>query len=381
VDLKSYRVAIGRGDGLVARSGDAVMYIADETASAAPLLAALDGAAGVEFPGRALAKALATIALGPDSAQIPPFGLVAATADGLVLILRGPVTADIESDGRGRRLSGGRALTWVDETLSEPIDMITIGGPGGVAAAMGPHTGLRAGVVPAGGFAVHKSDAPVAASEPIAPQSNTPARRGTPVTMGPQPPPALEREAPRPPTERRGAPAAVENNGPLAEERRRAPAEAERQIPPAPPRFGNPAPSPPRQAPRARPSAPTPAAETANPRPVVGALTSGDDAVYPLDRPYVIGRNPLADPMVRDSVASPIVLSDDPQISRVHAYVTVSAEFVLVRDAGTPGGTFIAAPGASTWTRVGAQPVVLQPGWCLRIGEKMLTYQVTGPAQ
>jgi hypothetical protein len=381
VDLKSYRVAIGRGDGLVARSGDAVMYIADETASAAPLLAALDGAAGVELPGRALAKALATIALGPDSAQIPPFGLVAATADGLLLILRGPVTADIESDGRGRRLSGGRALTWVDETLSEPIDMITIGGPGGAAAAMGPHTGLRAGVVPAGGFAVHKSHAPVAPPESVAPQSNTRERRGTPVDRRQPPPRVVEREAPPPPTEHRVAPAAVENKAPLAEQRRRAPAAVERQTPAASPRFGNPAPSPPRHAPPARPSAPTPAAETAEPRPVVGALTSGDDAVYPLDRPYVIGRNPLTDRMVRDSVASPIVLSDDPQISRVHAYVTVSAESVLVRDAGTPAGTFIAAPGASTWTRVGVQPMVLEPGWCLRIGEKMLTYQPTGPAQ
>src|ERR1700738_5649222 len=103
------------------------MYIADETAGATSLLAALDSATGVESPGRAVAKALAAIALGPDSAQIPPFGLVAPAADGLLLILRGPVTADIESDGRGRRLSGEGALTWGDETLSEPIDMITIG--------------------------------------------------------------------------------------------------------------------------------------------------------------------------------------------------------------------------------------------------------------
>jgi FHA domain len=378
VDLNSYRVAIGRGDGLVARSGDAVIYIADETAGAAPLLAALDAAAAVELPGRALAKALATIALGPDSAQIPPFGLVAPTADGLLLILRGPVTADIESDGRGRRLSGARALTWVDETLAEPIEKITIGGPDGVAAAIGPHTGLRAGVVPAGGFAVQKSDGPVAASEPVAPQSNTSERRGVPVDT---PLRAVEREAPPPPTERRGAPASVANNGPLAEERRRAPAPGERLAPAAHPRFGTPPSSPPRQAPGPGPSTPTPAAETAIRRPTVGSLTYGDDAVYPLDRPYVIGRNPLADRLVRDSVASAIVLSDDPQISRVHAYITVSAESVLVRDAGTPGGTFIAAPGASTWTRVGVQPVVLEPGWCLRIGENVLTYQPTGPAQ
>jgi hypothetical protein len=296
-------VAVGRGDGLVARTGDAVMYIADETAGAAALLAALDATAGVESPGRALAKALATIALGPD----------APTVDGLLLILRGPVTADVESDGQVRRLTGERALTWVDETLPQTIDKVTIGGPSGLAVGMGHHTGLRAGVVPAGGFAVLKSGAP----KPVAPQPHPPERRDPP----------------------------------------------------------------PRQAPPARPPARAPAAETANPRPVPGALTTGDDAVYPLDRPYVIGRNPLADPMVRDSAASPIVLADDPQISRVHAYVTVSAESVFVRDAGTPAGTFVAAPGAPEWTRVGVQPVVLQPGWCLRIGAKMLTYQATGPAQ
>ena len=312
MDLKSFRVAVGRGDGLVARTGDAVMYIADETAGAAALLAALDATAGAEFPGRTLAKALATIALGPDSALIPPFGLVAPTADGLLLILRGPVTADVESDGQGRRLTGERALTWVDETLPNTIDKVTIGGPGGLAVPVSRHTGLRAGVVPAGGFAVLRTDS----SKPVAPQPHTPERR-----------------------------------------------------------------EPPRQAPPPRPPAQPPAAETANPRPVAGALTTDDDAAYPLDRHYVIGRSPLADPMVRDSAASPIVLADDPQISRVHAYVTVSAESVFVRDAGTPAGTFIAAPGASEWTRVGVQPAVLQPGWCLRIGAKMLTYQATGPAQ
>jgi hypothetical protein len=43
VDLRSYRVAIGRGDGW---SRGRVMCVADETASAAPLLAALDAGAG-----------------------------------------------------------------------------------------------------------------------------------------------------------------------------------------------------------------------------------------------------------------------------------------------------------------------------------------------
>src|SRR5258708_28892330 len=105
VDLNQYSVAIGRGDGLVARTGDMVMCLADATGAAA-LLRALDSAAEAESPWRALAKALAAIALGPDSASIPPFGLLAPTDEGLLLILRGHVVADIEAGSASRTLTG-----------------------------------------------------------------------------------------------------------------------------------------------------------------------------------------------------------------------------------------------------------------------------------
>ena len=116
-------------------------------------------------------------------------------------------------------------------------------------------------------------------------------------------------------------------------------------------------------------------------RPAIGALAADDEAVYPLDRSYVIGRNPLIDKSVRDAQASPIFLSDDQQISRVHAYVTLDADAVLVRDAGTPGGTYVAAPGDETWIRVGDRPTELKPGWCLRIGQRILVYQKASSVQ
>jgi hypothetical protein len=161
VDLNPYSVAIGRGDGLVARTGDVVMYVADTT-GAASLLSAL---AAAQSPGRALAKALATIALGSDSGSIPPFGVLAPAGDGLLLILRGRVAADIEADGARRTLAGDRALTWVDETVREPVDKIVIGGRDVSGLTACPHTDLRAGVVPGGGFVVHR----VAAAQPAAP--------------------------------------------------------------------------------------------------------------------------------------------------------------------------------------------------------------------
>jgi hypothetical protein len=106
-----------------------------------------------------------------------------------------------------------------------------------------------------------------------------------------------------------------------------------------------------------------------------------DGAVYPLDRAYVIGRSPLGDHTVRNATASPIVFRTDQHVSRVHAYVSVDAGAVFVRDASTPGGTFIAPPGAKAWIQIGITPTELQPGWSLRVGERTLTYHRGGQPQ
>jgi pSer/pThr/pTyr-binding forkhead associated (FHA) protein len=108
---------------------------------------------------------------------------------------------------------------------------------------------------------------------------------------------------------------------------------------------------------------------------VAGVLESGEGAIFPLDRPYVIGRDPLGDDAVRNAHASPIVVHDDQHVSRVHAYVTIDGGSVFVRDASTPGGTFIAAPGAETWTQISTTPIELELGWTLRVGTRILTYR------
>jgi hypothetical protein len=109
--------------------------------------------------------------------------------------------------------------------------------------------------------------------------------------------------------------------------------------------------------------------------PVAGVLQTEGGAIYPLDRPYVIGRDPLGDDTVRNAHASPIVVQNDQHVSRVHAFVTITDGAVFVRDAATPGGTFIAAPGAKDWTEISQTPTELAPGWSLRIGEQILTYR------
>lgn len=404
---KSSTVGIAPGHGLVARFGGVVVYLAGETASTDRILGAIEAVADTEHPGAALAQRLAAIVFGSTS-EPPPFGVVAPTADGTLILLRGPVFAELNGAEGTRRLDGARAFTWVDEIVREPLRRITVGTDTGTPLKALPRTDLRAGVVPGGGFVLH---AAVRRSGKAAKSSTSP-RPSTASATEPEPTAAAGFAATPESTGAADAADAVAapTSATSSSARSSAPARSSSTASPAATRSATAAVQPAESArPRVRPRPPVgngpadrPLAWSqarqplGRPEPVallkpsvdriirpaapeqgkaVGILTLEDGAAYPLDRPYVIGRGPQADETVRAAKAAPIVIQRDRHVSRVHAYVSVDRGKVFVRDAPATSGTFIAPPSADKWTRIGSAPTELLPGWSIRISDRVLTYR------
>ena len=110
----------------------------------------------------------------------------------------------------------------------------------------------------------------------------------------------------------------------------------------------------------------------------VAALVSDDGTRTPLDRAYVFGREPQNDSLVTGGQATPIVVRDpDNLVSRVQVHLFVDGGTVTVRDVASANGTFVAAPGAPDWVRLGDAPAELPLGWSMRMGRRVFTH--TGP--
>ncbi|MGY1947562.1 FHA domain-containing protein [Nocardia asiatica] len=365
---KPSTVGVAPGDGLVARFGAVVAYLGAETTSTDRILGTIEAVAEGEHPGAALAQRLAAVIFG-STVQPPPFGVVAPTGDGMLILLRGPVIAEIHGAEGTRRLDGGRAFTWVDEIVREPVRRITIGAGAGAPPAALPRTDLRAGVVPGGGFVLHAAVRSAGKTvEPRASEASAPGEPEPTAAAGfaamPEPTGASEAVVPPAPPVR-----PTESARPLAKPRPPRPATdrplAWSQVQPA-------------HEPIALRKAPGNGGTRVTHPPgdaAVGALVTEDGAAYPLNRAYVIGRGPQVDESVRAATAAPIVIQRDRHVSRVHAYVSVDGGKVYVRDAAATSGTFIAAPGTDQWTRISASPTELPPGWRVRVSERVLTYR------
>lgn len=148
---ESSSVGIVPGEGLVARFGGVVVFLAATNAATDRILGAVRTAAEGERPGAAIAQRLASVVFA-GGAEPPPFGVVAPTPDGTLVLLRGSVSAQLHGAEGVRTLSGERAFTWVDEIVRDPVRTVSIGAGNVFPLTPAPHTDLRDGVVPGGGF-------------------------------------------------------------------------------------------------------------------------------------------------------------------------------------------------------------------------------------
>ncbi|MEV0542065.1 FHA domain-containing protein [Nocardia salmonicida] len=390
----SSTVAIVPGTGIVARFGDVVVYLAGETPSTDRLLGAVETVANntaASAPGAALAQRLAGVVFGGASAP-PPFGVLAPTADGMLILLRGAVIAEISGAEGNRRLAGDRAFTWVDEIIREPVRRIAVGAELADPTSANPRTDLRAGIVTGNGFVLN-----------LGRRRNPPPRRVESVDE-PAPTEATGFQALRAPTSRPtdagdALPATAGFPAPTPEKPATSGFQPDAGRPDSEtvstgsrPSTGDgatvstgPRNSPNADAPRVW-SQPLEAAKRAEPVALSkgtaphsssrGALVTEEGLSYPLDRPYVLGRNPSGEESVRASAATPILIERDRLVSRVHAFVAPDRGKVFVREAPATSGTFFAAPDSERWSRVGTLPIELQPGWRLRINDFLLTYCV-----
>ena len=363
------RVGVDAGAGLVGRFREAVVLVAPDTAAddvqTGDLLDLVETVASeAGHPGAAIAARLAVWISGRTPVDHCAFGLVAPVDDGVVVFLRGAVWAEVVSSGATRRLSGRQALTWVDQVVPLPFERVAIGSEAEGSVRVHPRSDLRSGVVPARGFVL----------TPFGGSTAAPAERaGSAVAAEPGSDQGEHRRSRSSTTEtlppgRSSAPSVDQVARAASSDPRAEPEEPGRQDTA---RIGAP-----------HEDQPVDIGATVLAAPPVGALVSQGGPTVLLDRNYVLGREPHNDPSVQDASASPIVLHDpENQISRVHTYVSVGDGSVYVRDAPSVSGTYVAAPGAEDWTRVGSEPTRILPEWSLRVGKRVFIFKPTGAAR
>jgi len=113
------------------------------------------------------------------------------------------------------------------------------------------------------------------------------------------------------------------------------------------------------------------------PRPPLGVVVVDDGSAFSLDSDYVIGREPELDAEVAAERARPLVIADEQRsISRVHADLRLEGWDVMLSDRGSANGTFVYPPSATAWSQLPAgQPVTLAPGTRVAVGQRTFVYE------
>ena len=369
MDASSSRIAVQPGDGLVGRFGDTVLLVAGPVSEDDPFVERLveiveAGGTGAAAPGAALAQRIGELLFRSGSGDVASFGVVAPVEAGALVLLHGGVDAEISQPDGAYRLSGRRAVTWVDHVVQAPFDRLALTRDDSGPVSVHPRSDLRVGVVPGAGF-VLRTAGPAAEAVPAS---------VSPVVAEPDdddlPPTEATEAAMAPADDEMVAPDGLkrETMGPFDQ--------AEDVTPPEAGRAATGAQSP--FEPEDRPTEPPRrvAATMAVAAEAPADLVGEDGSRIALDGDYVLGREPGTDEAVRTRRASPLQIDDPDQlVSRVHAHLSVDSGGVFVRDAASANGTFVAAPGAKDWTRVGQDRAELPVGWSIRVGGRVFTLE------
>jgi hypothetical protein len=374
VQESSSHVGVQPGDGLVGRFGDSILLVAGPTSEVDPfveeLVATVEaGAAEGALPGAALAHRIGELLFRTSSGEVASFGVVAPVEGGALVLLHGEVDAEIVQPSGARRLSGRQAVTWVDQVVQAPFDRVALTQGAAGSASVHPRSDLRVGVVPGAGFVLTPGGGvggrQVASVSPPVAESDDDELPATEAVR-----PAM---APADDEDEMVADAAKRDSRPLFDQAaERTPAQPQ-PVPVGNVTIGPQSPLEPEEGPSGPPRR---AAATMAMMGAPAELVGDDGSRTPLDGEYVLGREPGADEAVRSRKASPLQVDDPDQlVSRVHAHLWADGGVVFVRDASSANGTFVAAPGARDWTRVGQEGTELPLGWSIRVGGRVYTLE------
>lgn len=418
MDWQSWRVQVAPGNGVVSRTGGSLLVARPDSPSQEAfldeLLAAVEqnAAAHGADPGRRLARRTAGLVAAAEPDDVPCFGLLSATTDGVAALLVGDVELTITGPtGIVETVSGRDATTWVDRLVREPFDMLGLTVTPG--ATPDPRSRLGDGVVRGGGLSL--GAAPVRATppvpDPLPPEALPPEPATDAIATGPPvaSEPVMAASPVPPPVSpvdsggRVTAGTPVAGSADFVSVSLSEPLPASELVPlpsiGAPPASGGDLADQHGEervqvqgivCSRNHFNDPTSiycatcgismVHQTHNlvpgPRPPLGVLVVDDGSVFTLSHDYVVGREPENADDVQAGRALPLPLADpDHTLSRVHAKVLLEGWDVKVVDGRSANGTFLAKQGETAWTRLTpGEPTTIQPGTRISLGGRSIVF-------
>ena len=110
------------------------------------------------------------------------------------------------------------------------------------------------------------------------------------------------------------------------------------------------------------------------PRPPLGVLVLDDGTRFPLDRDYVVGREPTFDSDVIEGRSGPLRINDpNGTVSRLHLRISLVGWQVEVSDLGSANGSVLQSSDGER-TLAPYEPTMIEPGARIGIGHRSIQY-------